>query len=121
VGRRSASNRINPSAGRHGASRTWGRGRFAHLPLPALRQGQAFFRPDRVDIGDSFVVPTLMVLGTFVVAAAMWVDFTYRPPLWLHAVIWPPVILGLALIMIRALKSFFAVQQYHVRKSEMGL
>jgi uncharacterized protein (DUF983 family) len=75
----------------------------------------------RVDIGDSFVVPTLMVLGTFVVAAAMWVDFTYRPPLWLHAVIWPPVILGLALIMIRALKSFFAVQQYHVRKSEMGL
>ncbi len=75
----------------------------------------------RVDTGDGFVVPILMVLGAIVVGAAMWVDFRFEPPLWVHAVIWPPVILVLALVMTRYLKSFLAVQQYHVRKSEMGV
>ena len=75
----------------------------------------------RMDVGDGFVVPILMVMGFIVVGAAIWVDFTYSPPLWLHAIIWPPVTLILAVGMTRYLKSFLAVQQYHVRKSEMGL
>ncbi len=72
-----------------------------------------------MDVGDGFVVPILMVLGFSVIGAAIYVDFTYTPPLWLHAIIWPPVTLGLALVMTRYLKSFLAVQQFHVRRSEM--
>ncbi len=68
----------------------------------------------RIDIGDGFVVPTLIVLGAIVVAAAMWVDFSYTPPLWVHAVVWPPITLLLSLAMTRYLKSFLAVQQYRV-------
>ncbi len=75
----------------------------------------------RMDVGDGFVVPILMVLGFIVVGAAIWFDFTYNPPLWLHALIWPPVVIVLAVAMTRYLKSFLAVQQYHVRKAEMGL
>jgi uncharacterized protein (DUF983 family) len=75
----------------------------------------------RMDVGDGFVVPILMVLGFIVVGGAIWFDFTYNPPLWLHAVIWPPFTLILAVLMTRYLKSFLAVQQYHVRKAEMGL
>ncbi len=75
----------------------------------------------RTDVGDSFAVPILMVLGFIIIGLAIWFDFTYSPPLWLHAVIWPPVTLVLAVIMTRYLKSFFAIQQYHTRKSEMGL
>jgi uncharacterized protein (DUF983 family) len=74
----------------------------------------------RMDVGDGFVVPILMVLGFAVIGAAIWFDFTFNPPLWLHAVIWPPVTLGLTLAMTRYLKSFLAAQQYHVRRSEMG-
>jgi uncharacterized protein (DUF983 family) len=74
-----------------------------------------------VDVGDGPVVPILMVLGFIIVGAAIWFDFTFNPPLWLHAVIWPPVTLILAVVMTRYCKSFLAVQQYHVRKSEMGL
>jgi len=69
-----------------------------------------------MDVGDGFVVPILMVLGFGVVGAAIWVDFTYTPPLWLHALIWPPVIIGLALVMTRYLKSFLAVQHFHTRR-----
>ena len=75
----------------------------------------------RVDTGDGFVVPILMVLGAMIVGGALWLDFTYEPPLWVHALIWPPLIVVLALVMTRYLKSFLAVQQYHVRKSEMGV
>jgi uncharacterized protein (DUF983 family) len=75
----------------------------------------------RVDTGDGFVVPILMVLGAMIVGGALWLDFTFEPPLWVHALIWPPLIVVLALVMTRYLKSFLAVQQYHVRKSEMGV
>ncbi len=74
-----------------------------------------------VDVGDAFVVPILMVMGAIVVGAAIWFDFRYTPPLWVHALIWPPVTVVLAVVMTRYLKSFFAVQQYHVRRGEMGL
>jgi uncharacterized protein (DUF983 family) len=75
----------------------------------------------KMDVGDGFVVPILMVLGFAVVGGAIWFDFTFNPPLWVHALIWPPVTLILAVLMTRYLKSFLAVQQYHVRRAEMGL
>jgi uncharacterized protein (DUF983 family) len=75
----------------------------------------------KADVGDGFVVPILIVLGAIIVGAAFWVDFAYEPPLWLHALIWPPVTLLLALLMTRYLKSFLVVQQYRTRASEMGL
>jgi uncharacterized protein (DUF983 family) len=71
------------------------------------------------DTGDSFAVPILIVLGAIVVAAAFWVDVHFQPPLWVHAVIWLPVTAALAVLMTRYLKSFFAAQQYSVRRSEM--
>ena len=87
--------------------------------LPACRACGLDY--ERMDVGDGFVVPVLMVLGFMVVGGAIWLDFTYQPPLWLHAVIWPPVTIILAVLMTRYLKSFLAVQQYHVRREEMGL
>jgi uncharacterized protein (DUF983 family) len=73
----------------------------------------------QVDVGDGFVVPILIVLGALVVGGAVWLDAAYAPPLWLHAVLWPPVTVVLALGMTRWIKSFLAVQQYAVRRSEM--
>ncbi len=73
------------------------------------------------DTGDAFAVPILIVLGAIVVTAAFWVDVHFTPPLWVHAVIWPPVTAVLAVVMTRYLKSFFAAQQYRTRRSEMQL
>lgn len=69
----------------------------------------------RADTGDGFVVPILIVLGAIIVGAAMWLDFAYAPPLWLHALIWPPATVLLALLMTRYLKSFLVAQQFRVR------
>ena len=73
------------------------------------------------DTGDGFVVPILMVLGFIIAGGAIWLDMTYRPPLWVHALVWVPVTTILALVMTRYLKSFLAAQQFHVRSTEMGL
>ncbi len=72
------------------------------------------------DTGDGFAVPILIVLGAIVVGAAFWVDRRFSPPLWVHALIWPPVTAVLAIAMTRYIKSFLAVQQYHTRRDEMG-
>ena len=64
-----------------------------------------------VDTGDAFAVPILIVLGALVVGAAFWVDVRFAPPLWVHALIWPPVTAVLVIAMTRYIKSFFAVQQ----------
>ncbi len=72
------------------------------------------------DTGDGFAVPILIVLGAIVVGAAFWVDVRFSPPLWVHALIWPPVTCVLAVAMTRYIKSFLAAQQYQTRRSEMG-
>jgi len=74
---------------------------------------------DGVDTGDGFAVPILIVLGAIVVGAAFWVDFRFTPPIWVHALIWPPVTGVLVVLMTRYIKSFLAAQQYRVRRSDM--
>ena len=73
------------------------------------------------DTGDAFAVPILIVLGAIVVGAAFWLDFTFSPPLWVHAVIWPVVTVAGAILMTRYIKAFFTVQQYRTRSDEMGV
>ncbi len=73
------------------------------------------------DTGDAFAVPILIVLGAIIVGAAFWVDSRFAPPLWVHAILWPPITGVLVILMTRYLKSFFAVQQYRTRRDEMGV
>lgn len=73
------------------------------------------------DTGDGPAALVIMALGVIVVGLAFWVEFRFEPPLWLHALLWPPVTLALALPMIRILKAALVALQYRHRASEMGL
>jgi uncharacterized protein (DUF983 family) len=75
----------------------------------------------RVDTGDGAVVPVLLVLGALIVGLAFWVEFTFSPPLWVHAILWLVVAIPLAVVMIRFAKAALIIQQYRHRSSEMGL
>ena len=63
------------------------------------------------DAGDGPQVFVILILG-FVVGFAFWVDVAFTPPLWVHALIWPPVILGGAPAMLRPLKAGLAAQRF---------
>ena len=73
------------------------------------------------DSGDGPTVLVIFLLGTIVVGLAFWVEFSFAPPLWLHAIIWPAVTLPLAILLMRPMKAAMVALQYKHRASEMGL
>lgn len=71
------------------------------------------------DSGDGPAFFVMSFVGVVVVALAMIVEFTYEPPLWLHAVLWIPFTLALSLALIRPLKGLLIAVQY-ARGAEQG-
>jgi uncharacterized protein (DUF983 family) len=74
----------------------------------------------KADSGDGPAVFIIFILGFLVVPAAIWVEFRFEPPMWLHLTIWPPVILGGALGLLRPMKGVLIALQYRHQASESG-
>jgi len=64
------------------------------------------------DPGDGPAVFVILIVGAIVAGAALYVEFTYQPPYWVHAVIWIPAILILSFSFLRLAKSLLVVLQY---------
>ena len=73
------------------------------------------------DSGDGPAALIILVLGALIVGMAVWVEFKFSPPLWLHAVIWPLVTLPLTVLVMRPLKAAMIAQTYHHGRGETGL
>ncbi|HUH85652.1 MAG TPA: DUF983 domain-containing protein [Stellaceae bacterium] len=67
------------------------------------------------DAGDGPAVFVVLVLGAVVVTLAILVEIFFAPPLWVHLVLWTPVILGGAILMLRPLKAALIALQYRHR------
>jgi uncharacterized protein (DUF983 family) len=69
------------------------------------------------DAGDGPAVFVILGLGALIVPLVLWVEFTYEPPMWVHAVIWIPVILVATLVPLRLIKGILVAQQYAHRST----
>jgi uncharacterized protein (DUF983 family) len=69
------------------------------------------------DAGDGPAVFVILGLGALIVPLVLWVEFTYEPPMWVHAVIWIPVILVATLVPLRLIKGVLVAQQYAHRST----
>ena len=58
------------------------------------------------DIGDGAVIFLLFILGFLLVPLALLMEWAVSPPLWVHAVLWGLVALGLTLWMMRPVKAY---------------
>lgn len=67
------------------------------------------------DAGDGPAVFVILLLGALVVPMALFAETKLEPPMWFHAVVWPPVILVLAIAMLRPLKGLLVALQYRHR------
>ena len=67
------------------------------------------------DAGDGPAVFGIFVLGFGVAGLAGVVEYLFSPPLWLHMVLWAPLILGGGLLMLRPLKGLMIAIQYRFR------
>jgi uncharacterized protein (DUF983 family) len=73
------------------------------------------------DTGDAGAVAVIMVLGALIVGMAIWVEFHFSPPLWVHAILWPVVTIPLAILIMRPVKAALVAAQFRHRPNEMGL
>jgi uncharacterized protein (DUF983 family) len=72
----------------------------------------------RNDSGDGPAVFLIFILGFTVVPLALLVALRVDWPLWLHALIWGAVILGLTLGMLRPAKAIVLALQYRHRRGD---
>jgi uncharacterized protein (DUF983 family) len=71
------------------------------------------------DTGDGPAFFVMSFVGIVVVALALWVEFAYTPPIWLHLVLWFTLTAVLSLGLVRPLKGVMVALQYH-HKAEEG-
>jgi len=64
------------------------------------------------DAGDGPAVFVILFLGLIVVGLAAWVELRFSPPIWVHLVLWTPLIIGGAIVMLRPLKAGLIALQY---------
>jgi uncharacterized protein (DUF983 family) len=72
-----------------------------------------------IDSGDGPAVFVILIIGFVVVGLALFVEVSWQPPLWLHAVLWLPLTLALSLGLLRPLKGLMIGLQYR-NKAEQG-
>ncbi len=71
-----------------------------------------------VDAGDGPAVFVILLAGFVVVGAALIVEALYRPPYWVHALLWGPLILLVTLLPLRSMKGLLIALQYHHKAAE---
>ncbi|MCC6467987.1 MAG: DUF983 domain-containing protein [Alphaproteobacteria bacterium] len=67
------------------------------------------------DSGDGPAVFVILILGALVVPMAILVEKLFSPPDWVHFVLWPPVILAGAILLLRPFKATMIALQYRHR------
>lgn len=65
-----------------------------------------------VDAGDGPVVFVMLIVGFILTGMALWLEFTFSPPVWLHIVIWGPVSLAMVIGVQRMVKGLLIALQY---------
>jgi uncharacterized protein (DUF983 family) len=64
------------------------------------------------DSGDGPAVFVIFILGLIVVGLAAIVELKFAPPIWVHLLLWTPLILGGAILLLRPFKAGLIALQY---------
>ena len=71
-----------------------------------------------VDSGDGPAQFVILIVGFVIAGAALLVEIRFSPPIWVHIIVWGPLVLVLCLGMLRPLKGVLVALQYHHRAAE---
>ena len=90
-----------------------GEGRLFRGFLQVRRQcGSCGLDFSDVDSGDGPAVFIIFIVGFVVVGLAAWVELAYQPPIWVHMLLWIPLIIILSLGLLRPFKATLIGLQY---------
>jgi uncharacterized protein (DUF983 family) len=71
-----------------------------------------------IDTGDGPAVFAIFILGFVVLGLALYVEFTYEPPVWVHAVLWGALTPLIALGLLRLFKAGLIALQFKHQAEE---
>ena len=71
------------------------------------------------DAADGPAVFVILFAGFLIAGAALLVEIAYTPPIWLHALLWGPLVLVVCLTLLRPLKGVLIALQY-ANRAEQG-
>jgi len=71
-----------------------------------------------IDTGDGPAVFAIFILGFVVLGLALYVEFTYEPPVWVHLVLWGALTPLIALGLLRLLKGGLIALQFRNQAEE---
>lgn len=107
------------SAGLRGRCPRCGEGRlFSGMLSVAPRCGVCGLDNRFADSGDGPAAFVILIIGFIVVGLALWLEVTVNPPLWVHFVLWIPLIIVLGLIALRLIKGVLITLQYRNKAAE---
>ena len=70
------------------------------------------------DSGDGPAVFVILIIGFVVVGLALWMEVNVNPPLWVHFLLWVPLILILGPLALRLMKGLLIAFQYRNQAAE---
>lgn len=71
------------------------------------------------DAADGPAVFLIFILGFTIVPAALYVEFTYEPPVWVHFILWAPLVVLLTIGFLRPVKAYTLALQYKHRAGDL--
>lgn len=93
---------------------------FAGFLTVAARCANCGLDLTKQNSGDGPAVFIIFILGAVVVPLALGLEVLAEPPLWVHILVWPPVIVAGALLMLRPMKGVMIALQYRHQASDSG-
>ena len=72
----------------------------------------------KADSGDGPAVFVILIAGFLVAFAALYMEFTVHPPIWVHLVLWLPLTVVVCLGLLRPMKGLMLAAQFMNKASE---
>ena len=70
------------------------------------------------DAGDGPAVFVILIAGFILMGAALFVEFTFHPPVWVHILLWLPLATVVCVTLLRLLKGIMVALQYAHQAAE---
>ena len=100
-------------AGLKGSCPRCGQGRlYAGLLTPARSCANCGLDYTFIDSGDGPAVFVILILGFLILGLALAFDAAFSPPIWVHVIIWVPVIVAASVWSLRFAKAYMIALQY---------
>jgi len=72
----------------------------------------------KADSGDGPAVFVIMIAGFLVAFGALFMEFAFHPPVWVHLVVWLPATLLICLVLLRPMKGIMLAAQFANKASQ---